>query len=178
MAEQQQRGPWAPALAPGSAVAKTFEELLRQRIDRDYELDDDLVNHILEQLRHFTDKQELYDDLEDVFGEEGAGPMSTWCVVCWRMQPCSVWTHPSISNSSSCSFLSSCVGKGATTDIMLLFLLLPANRCWSTLERLTNQEPSEPGTPPAPLGSASPAAAEPGAAESQDAQQPSKRAPM
>ena len=76
-------GLWAQALERGSTTSAQFEDLLRQRIDRDYELDEDLVNHIMEQLRVFNEKQQLEDELLEVFGEEGAEPMASWCVLSW-----------------------------------------------------------------------------------------------
>lgn len=71
-------GTWAEALVPGSDIANEFEELLRERIDRDYEVTEELVGHILEQLRVLTNKEDLQEDLVDVFEEEGAGVMATW----------------------------------------------------------------------------------------------------
>jgi len=68
---------WAEALVPGSNVANEFEELLRERIDTDYEVTEELVAHILEQLRVLTNKEDLEEDLVDVF-EDGAGIMATW----------------------------------------------------------------------------------------------------
>jgi DNA anti-recombination protein RmuC len=73
--------PWAAVLAqPGSTVAQAFEAQLRQRLEDEFEADDELVQHIISQLGTFSTREQLHDDFTEVF-DDAAESMSSWWVV-------------------------------------------------------------------------------------------------
>lgn len=69
--------PWSAALSPGSAVAAQFEAQLRQRLEDEFEADDELVQHIIKQLRQFKTRKQLHEDFVEVF-DDAADSMSSW----------------------------------------------------------------------------------------------------
>jgi hypothetical protein len=71
---------WVDVLAPGSAVRDNFEKLLSQRIEQDFEPEDELNSCVLDALLEVEDKESLNAELQEVF-EDQAASISDWCVL-------------------------------------------------------------------------------------------------
>jgi adenylyl- and sulfurtransferase ThiI len=71
---------WADVLAPGSAVREEFEKLLSQRIEQDFEPEDELNSCVLDALLEVEDKESLNAELQEVF-EDQAASISEWYVM-------------------------------------------------------------------------------------------------
>jgi hypothetical protein len=70
---------WADTLAPGKPYAETFRGLLIQRIEHDFEAEDDIVQGVIDALLEVDTKQALDAELEPIF-DEGYEGISNWCV--------------------------------------------------------------------------------------------------
>lgn len=70
-------GRWAPVLSGGSRIAAVFEGELRQHLAAEYEEDDELVKHVIDQLKVVKSKNELHNEFVEVF-DDGAEEMASW----------------------------------------------------------------------------------------------------
>jgi hypothetical protein len=73
---------WADTLAPEKRYAETFRGLLVQRIEQDFEAEDDIVQEVIDALLEVETKQALDAELEPIF-EDGYQGISDWCVRRW-----------------------------------------------------------------------------------------------
>lgn len=68
---------WAAALEAGGKIAAEFEALLRQRLEEDWEVDDELVNETLAAMRRASTKQQLIEEMSEMY-EDGTADMCDW----------------------------------------------------------------------------------------------------
>eukprot|EP00775_Hariotina_reticulata_P009838 gene9838-9997_t len=69
---------WAALLRPGSSVLDQYTEDLTKKLgEEDFEEDEELVKHIIEQLRIVKDKSQLQADFVEVF-DDAAENMANW----------------------------------------------------------------------------------------------------
>jgi predicted hydrocarbon binding protein len=69
---------WAALLRPGSSVLDRYTEDLTKKLgEEDFEEDEELVKHIIEQLRIVQDKNQLQADFVEVF-DDAAENMANW----------------------------------------------------------------------------------------------------
>lgn len=71
-------GKWADVLS-NEAVRDSFKQLLWQRIEQEFEAEDELVNCVLDALVEAGDKQAVIEELTEVF-EAATEPITDWCV--------------------------------------------------------------------------------------------------
>lgn len=157
---------WADVLVPGSAVRQEFERLLAQRIEQDFEPEDELNSCVLDALLEVEDKESLNAELQEVF-EDQAASISDWCVLLQLLCVCAGHgSYHQQQNSTGCA--------DADTPVVSVTC-----RCWETLQQLTVREkqPSAPGTPATPPDS-SPAAGSADEQQNEQQAQQVKRAPM
>lgn len=69
---------WAALLRPGSSTLDQYTEDLTKKLgEEDFEEDEELVKHIIEQLRIVQDKNQLRADFVEVF-DDAAENMASW----------------------------------------------------------------------------------------------------
>lgn len=70
---------WAAVLAPGSTSRQEFDKLLVQRVEQEFEPEEDIISCVLTSLLEAADVKALTAELDEVF-EDQAGVISEWCV--------------------------------------------------------------------------------------------------
>lgn len=70
---------WAAVLAPGSTSRQEFDKLLVQRVEQEFEPEEDIISCVLTSLLEAADVKALTAELDEVF-EDQSGVISDWCV--------------------------------------------------------------------------------------------------
>lgn len=70
---------WAAVLTPGSTSRQEFDKLLVQRVEQEFEPEEDIISCVLTSLLEAADVKALTAELDEVF-EDQAGVISDWCV--------------------------------------------------------------------------------------------------
>jgi hypothetical protein len=70
-------GVWASVLTQGSDAYVSFEQALWKRLEEEFEPDEELVQHIIGQLRQINTREQLHEDFIDVF-EDKDETVSGW----------------------------------------------------------------------------------------------------
>lgn len=68
---------WTDTLAPGTSYAAKFRELLINRLEHDFEVEDAVVEGVIEALLEVDSKQALDSELEPIF-DDAHRAISDW----------------------------------------------------------------------------------------------------
>jgi hypothetical protein len=70
-------GRWSTLLAVGTPAAAEFQEQLVARIKDEFEVEADLLEHVMGQMRSLSDKASLLEDFVEVF-DDAADDVANW----------------------------------------------------------------------------------------------------
>jgi hypothetical protein len=70
---------WTAVLAPGTTSRQEFDKLLVQRVEQEFEPEEEIISCVLTALLEVADVKALTAELDEVFDDQ-AGVISEWCV--------------------------------------------------------------------------------------------------